>query len=311
MRAVFLTLLLMAATLLTPIATAVEGSLRLGDIRKTFRPVHSSGNYASILYDGWQIAFLSHNKDELGAIFITEKKDARRHEFDLSETATRVATLLNMSTPQIMEIESSNTEGAILIEGDVMDALGTESDNLLSGSPLEGMAFLLQDGYFYIHDLLPNGYLHWKTVKRSGVELLMPMAPTRLSAVEITGRQEMNDYASEVLARKLGFGSSSTPAQEAINRQMGWQNTSYYNARGKVAMAHANNRTTFGKVQYAGHMLANRYGGQLNYPDQDTAWPEETQDEPAQEDKPTKEKETPPLTPEAAREAYTNYLKAL
>jgi hypothetical protein len=58
-------------------------------------------------------------------------------------------------------------------------------------------------------------------------------------------------------------------------------------------------------------MLANRYGGQLNYPDQDTAWPEETQDEPAQEDEPAKKKETPPLTPEAAREAYTNYLKAL
>lgn len=310
MRSFFPTILLLAAALLSPIASAGDEPWCLGDIKKAFKPVHSTGNYACILFDNWKIAFLSHNKDELGAIFITEATD--QHEFDLKETATRVATLLKMASPQIMELEGhGKKQGAILIEGDVMETLGSESDNLLSGSPLEGMAFLLQEGYFYIHNLLPNGYLHWKTVKRSGVELLMPMAPVRLSAVEITGRQSMNDYASEVLARKLGFGSSSTQAQTAINQQMGWQNTTYFNAKSKVAMAHANNRTAFGKVQYAGQMLTNRYGGQLNYPEQATEWPEETREEeiPAEDTPPKKEIKL--LTPEAAREAYINYLKGI
>lgn len=283
-----------------------EDTMGLDAIKKAFRHTNAVGNQVCILHDGWQIAFLSHNKDEVGAVFITEAKDADEHENDLSDTATRVASLISMGSPQIMELEDSDTEAAILIDSDVMDALGEEVENVLDGSPLAGMAYLLADGYFYIHDLRPNGYLHWKTVKKSGVELLMPMAPAKLSAVEITGSQQMNDFAAEVLARKLGFGSNTVhgSGRDNLSMQMRWNEIPYMNSKSNVLLGVLNRRAVIGKRQYVAHMLANRYGGTLVYPSRPSDWPEEEQEEEVAE-------EQKPLTPAEAREAYIKYLQGI
>ena len=243
--------------LLCPAVKAQEAAT-LGELKEQFANTNAVANLVCVVTDNWQIAFLSHNKEKVGAVFISETEKNAENGYDLNETASRVAELVGMSSPVIQEMENQETSTAIMIDTDIMEALADEAEHVFWGSPLEGMAYLLQDGYFYIDNIRPNGWLHWKTVKKSNVELLMPMAPTKLSAVEITGRQQMTEFAAEVLARKLGLGSNTAdePTRNAVRRQINCSEVPYMNTKRNIIGAYQDKRFAIGKRNSVAHMFA-------------------------------------------------------
>lgn len=306
--------LCLLAALAAPAAQARGDSWTLSKLTEEFSSVNDVGRHVCLVHDGWQLAFFSDDRIDIGAIFISELPKHKRHQHSLEQTARRAARLIGMSEPQILELEESKRATAIVIDRRIISRLAERADHALDGSPLAGMAFLLEQEYFYIHNLRPNGYLHWKTVKKSGVELLMPMAPDELSAIEVVGRQFMDDYACGVLARKLGLGGNTTPRSRriALCQEMGVFNIPYMNTSSGILVAHKERRVIIGRKNAVEHMFHNRYGSTLLYPSQACDWPK-----PKEEPRPAvitpepEKKEAPPLTPAEARKAYEEYLRTL
>lgn len=299
-----------ALALLCPAPAAAGDAWNLEQVQREFVNTNAVAGYVCLAHDGWNLALFSHNKNDIGAIFITGRDNS--HQYNLRETARRFAALVGLQEPLYLEPEEAGQECAIVLDRGAMETLAHDTEQALGASPLAGMAYLLQEGYFYIVDFTPAGYLHWKTVKKSNVELLMPMAPARLQAIEVTGRQRMNEYASEVLARKLGFGSNTamTGDREALCLQQQLDEVPYMNTRAGVVTARRGRKVVFGKWNAALHMLSNRYGGSLVYPSQTCDWP--VKEEPEEEPQPVEEVvEIVPLTPQEARDAYARYLRGL
>lgn len=294
------------ALLLFPAAEAL-GAMPLEQIAEQFSNANTGASHVCVTTDNWQIAFISHNKEQVGAVIIIETEPDAEHEYNLTETASRIAELISLASPVMQQMENSEQASAIMIDTDIMEALADEASHVFSGSPLEGMAYLLQDGYFYIDNIRPNGWLHWKTVKKSQVELLMPMAPAKLTALEMIGRQRMDDYASEVLARKLGLGSNTASEQtrKTVSIQMDCSHVPYMNTKRNFVGAYLNKRYAIGKRNSVSHLLGNRYGSVILFPSLHSKWPGE--EEPVVEEV----KEVKPLTPREARDAYIDYLRSL
>ena len=315
MRILLHTLLLASGLLLTPVETAAAAPLTLESAKTSFQHTKETGNSVSVLVDGWQIAFLSPDGEKIGAVIIMEQEDAEEHNYDLSDTISRLAELADMGTPESINFEEDDFESALLVDQDVLGELAEEADDTFSGSPLQALAYLLANEYFCIHGIRRNGYIHWKTIKKSGVELLMPMGEKKLAAVEVSGRQQMNDFAAEVLADKLGVGKNTVPAssREALCPQLRCVAVPYMNAKSGILMARTDRRAVIGKRQAVAQMLASRNEGALTYPDEASEWPEEEEEEEEEEDIPETEQEDEekPLTPETAREAYIEYIQNL
>lgn len=302
-------LMLAAACIICPASAEAAVAWNLADVPKSFPNTSTAENHVCLVYDGWQIAFLSHNKEQIGAVFITEKSEDRPHQYPLDETIQRLVELTGLRSPEKLQLD----QAAIIIDSELIQSLGDEAEHVFCGSPLEGMAYLLREEYFYINSIRPNGYLHWKTVKKSGVELLMPMAPSKLSALEVTGRQEMNEFASEVLARKLGLGSNTaSPSQRAGARsQINCSEVTYMNSKRNIVGARQKKRFIIGKRNAVSYMLAHHNTGALLYPLKACDWPEKPQEPVAEEPPEPPRKPALPLTPAEAREAYKKYLQGL
>ena len=276
-----------------------------------FTHSQANGNNVCLVYDGWNIALLSHNKNDIGAIFFTDKTGY--HQFRLINTARKLAKLLGMESPVFQELDEADEECGIILNNNLIENLASETERTLGSSPLAGMAYLLQDGYFYIAGIKPDGQLHWKTVKKSNVELLMPMGGNRLQAIEVTGRQRMNEFASEVLARKLGFGSNTAMEgdREAFSQQQKLDEVPYMNTKNGVITAKRGKKVAFGKTNAVLFLLTNRGINALTYPDQACAWPEKKVEPPKAPEPVVEKKEITPLTPQEARKAYADYLRSL
>lgn len=301
-----------AGLLLAPVVWA-EDEWTLESAKNTFSHHKTEDNSVSILCDGWQISFLAHDGQEIGAVIIMAQDGVDGHEYNLEETLSRVAELVGMDSPEAMEFEVDR-EMALLLDQTVMNSLAEETEDVFDASPLAAVAYLLKDGYFELHSMRDNGYLHWKTVKKSGVDLLMPMTEKKLQAIEVIGRQEMNEFASEVLAEKLGLGKNTVQAasRQALCSELRCRVVPYMNAKSNELLARTDRRTVIGKRKVVGQMLASRHYAEISYPEQVSTWPADNEEEPAaqvqKEEPPAEEK---PLDPPAAREAYIKYLQTL
>lgn len=306
--------LTLAALCLFSPAWAEDTPWGLMDARQKFTSTHAIDNHVCLIHDGWQIAFLSHNRKDIGAIFITEKEPGASHDLSIDELTQKLVDLIHMASPEKISLNSQQSPSAILFDSDIIESLGSEAGNIFHGSPLEGMSYLLREEYFYIHGLLPNGYLHWKTVKKSGVELLMPMAPAKLAAVEIIGRQRMDAFAAEVLARKLGLGSNTASAarRESVCEQLDANSVTYMNIKSNIVGAQHKRRYFMGHRHEVERMLSHDYDTTLHYPEQACDWPAP---KPTPQPSPTPQEAKPkpvrPLTPEEARKAYIEHIRSL
>jgi hypothetical protein len=301
------------AFLLAPLGQAVELQT-LEDVRAEFSHAVLYDYSVSVLHDGWQISFLSPNGSRIGAILIRERKGSGEHERNLSELISQLATLTSMRTPESMEFEGEPAS-ALLVDQYVISSLADTLDNVFEKGSLAAMVYLLNNEFFVIDGVGENGYLHWKTAKKSGVELRMPMGESRLSAIEVAGKQQMNEYAAAVLADKLGLGKSTVPerTRTSIARQMSVREVPYMNAREGVLLARSKNRAVIGKRQTVSQIHSGNEYGALAYPDESSEWPMDKEPEPVlqKDEKPEPVKEEVPLTPAAAREAYINHIRSL
>ena len=300
------------AFLLAPLGQA-EMLSTLEDVETKFSHAVTYDCSVSVLHDGWQISFLSPNGSKIGAVLIRESKGSGNHERNLSELISQLATLTRMRTPESMEFEGEPAS-ALLVDQYVISSLADTMDNVFEGGSLAAMVYLLNNEFFVIDGVGENGYLHWKTAKKSGVELRMPMGESRLSAIEVTGKQQMNEYAAAVLADKLGLGKSTVPerTRTSVARQISVRDVPYMNARDGVLLARTKTRSIIGKRQTVSQIYSGKEYGVLTYPDSSSEWPKEKEPEPVlqkEEEKPEPEKV--PLTPAAAREAYINHLRSL
>jgi hypothetical protein len=301
------------AFLLAPLGQAVELQT-LEDVRAEFSHAVLYDYSVSVLHDGWQISFLSPNGSRIGAILIRERKGSGEHERNLGELISQLAALTGMRTPESMEFEGEPAS-ALLVDQYVISSLADTLDNVFEKGSLAAMVYLLNNEFFVIDGVGENGYLHWKTAKKSGVELRMPMGESRLSAIEVAGKQQMNEYAAAVLADKLGLGKSTVPerTRTSIARQMSVREVPYMNAREGVLLARSKNRAVIGKRQTVSQIHSGNEYGALAYPDESSEWPKDKEPEPVlqKEEKPEPVKEEVPLTPAAAREAYINHIRSL
>lgn len=308
------TLLAAGGLLLVPMAAGAE-PLTLESARTVFSNPRAGDNCVCILHDGWNIAFLSHDGKVIGAVIIAEHQENAAHKYSLDDTVSRVAGLVGMETPESMDFnDGEGPASALLVDQAVLASLAEETEHVFDGSPLAAMAYLLKEEYFCINAIRPNGFIHWKTIKKSGVELLMPMVDDKLAAIEVTGRQQMNEFASEVLADKLGLGRNNVPpsTRQALCQQLRCTQVTYMNSKSHVLLARTDRRAVIGKRQAAAKLLAHRNEGALPLTDQISAWPEEKKKEPpAPPPPPPKVVEEKPLTPEEAREAYIKTIQAL
>lgn len=320
MRFFFQSLLLFCCFLVP--STVVAGETTLETLQESFSHSKSNHNSVCILHDGWRIAFLSHNGKQVGAAIIMEEKGADEHEHDLNDTVSRVAELVGMSTPESMNFEEEDQPSALLVDQDVLGELAEDVKHVFDGSPLAAIAYLIGDEYFCIHSIQPNGFIHWKTIKKSGVELMMPVASGKLTAIEVTGRQQMNEYAAEVLADKLGLGKNNVPGntRASLCSQFRCSVVPYMNTKDSVVMARTDRRIVIGKRQAVPQFMANRNEGALSFPSKASDWPEEEEEEEEKEDEEedkedsettSQEQQNPSLTPEKAREAYIQLIRSI
>ena len=297
----------------TAAADEVDAPWSLDRVQREFTHSEAAAHHVCLVYDGWYVALISHNKSDIGAIFFTDKSGYHQHR--LVNTAKKFVRLLGMRSPLFQELEEAEEECAIVLDGELMEALADDTEHALGSSPLASMAYLLQDGYFYIADLSSGGCLHWKTVKKSNVEILTPMAGNRLQAIEIAGRQRMNEFASEVLARKLGFGSNTASRgdRSSLCDEHRLDDVPYMNTKAGIITAKRGKKVAFGKTNAVLHLLSGRNSGSFSYPNLASAWPEKKAEEVKQpEPEPEKKEEKiTPLTPQEARKAYAEYLRSL
>ena len=83
-------------------ASAAEEPWTLENVRTAFANTTTVGNTVCLVHDGWQIAFLSHNKRDIGAILITQQNS--RHEHNLHATIQRLVDLTSLNAPAKMEM---------------------------------------------------------------------------------------------------------------------------------------------------------------------------------------------------------------
>lgn len=311
-------LVLAAGLMLAPVAQAEE-AVTLESLKTSFVHSKAEGGTVSVLHDGWNIAFLSHDGQTIGAVIIMAGKGVTEHQKTLNDLVESLAGLVDMGNPQVMEFDGRR-EMALLLDTDVTSRLLIETADAFAGSPLAAMAYLLDQGYFEIHSMRDDGSLHWKTVKKSGVDLLMPMSGRELQFIEIIGRQQMHEYAAGVLADKLGLpaNSESWSARDRLASKIGCHYVTYMNKYAEVLLAvTSDDRAAIGKRKAISDMVRGRNYAGISYPDQASDWPVEQAVEPpqteptGQTDEPPAEEVKKPMTPEEARKAYLDYVNSL
>lgn len=304
---------LVAGLLLAPLGQAGE-ALTLDAVKSRFSHAEIHENSASVLYDGWKICFLSHDGRKIGAALVAESEGTEEHSEDISKIVSRIATLAGMQTPESMEFEGKRPS-ALLVDQAVLGNLASEVDHVFSGSPLAAMAYLLDKEFFVIHDICKDGSLHWKTARKSGVELRMPMGEEKLSAIEVNGKQQMNEFAAGVLANKLGLGMNNVPEnqRESLSRQLSCKEVPYMNAKSNILLARASQHTVIGRRAVVAQMLKNRRYGAISFPEEPSSWPVDKKEVLIDQPPPPAKQSSQPavLSPEAAREAYIKEILAL
>ncbi len=288
----------------------------------SFDEVTTYDNGTCVLHDGWLITFLSHDGRRIGAVTIVEQKEKSHHDISLDTMLQRVTVAVGMRVPRSLFF-LNDRKSALLMDRAILDSLSGKVEHVFEGSALEAMVYLQDRGYFEIQGIRENGSLTWKTVRKTGVGLRMPLSEGRLSAIEVTGKQEMDEHAASVLANKLGLGKNTalTLARSAAARQLSCKEVTYMNGRAGILVGRTAQRAAIGTRDGVEHMLRDRNYAAVPAPHSSSAWPEKQVEPPPssaadKKQEPSAPREnkvetTPPLDPRAAREAYVDFIKTL
>ena len=296
-----------------------DAAWSIQDIRNRFEHVTVYDGAASVLHDGWVITFLSHDGRRIGAVTLVEHKGARKHENSMDAMIQRISRTLRMTAPE-SQIFLNDQRSALLMDQHVLNDLVGRTNHVFESSALAAMVYLQEEDFFEIQGIRENGTMSWRTVKKSGVGLRMPLAETRLSAIEVTSRQQMDEHSAAVLASKFGLPKHSAGYMDRMStaRRLSLRDVPYMNARQDLLLACGGTRSAFGTRDGVAQMLRNRDYATVPVPKAPSPWPEDKKPEPLRPssqpagnspEKPAQN--TRLISPKAAREGYLYFIKNL
>ena len=283
-------------------AGPAESAWNIQDIKDRFEHVTMYDGAVSVLHDGWVITFLSHDGGRIGAAALVEHKGARKHENSMDAMIQRISRTLRMTAPESLFFLNER-KSALLMDRHVVNNLVGLKNNVFESSGLAAMVNLHEGDSFRIQGINENG--------------------TRLSAMEVTGNQQLDEYSGVVLAGKLGLPRSSASREDclAAARWLSCQYVLYMNSRHNMLLARNGSRCVIGTREGVTQMLRSRDYATVPVPKTPSAWPAEEKPEPVHSssqpvgNSPEKPEEPAPepqqISPKAAREAYLYFIQKL
>jgi hypothetical protein len=299
-----------------------ESAWNIQDIKDRFEHVTMYDGAVSVLHDGWVITFLSHDGGRIGAAALVEHKGARKHENSMDAMLQRISRTLRMTAPESLFFLNER-KSALLMDRHVVNNLVGLKNNVFESSGLAAMVNLHEGDSFRIQGINENGTVSWRTIKRGSIGLRMPLAETRLSAMEVTGNQQLDEYSGVVLAGKLGLPRSSASREDclAAARWLSCQYVLYMNSRHNMLLARNGSRCVIGTREGVTQMLRSRDYATVPVPKTPSAWPAEEKPESVHSssqpvgnspEKPKEPAQEPQqISPKAAREAYLYFIQKL
>lgn len=286
------------------------------DVLSTFEGTRKQGDAICLsLEGGWKAVVLIHKGEEVGAFVLAGEEEA---EGSVSDMATRLADILEVEDPVMQEMEGNEQPVAIVLNEGLISELQEEAKKAIGVSPLQAMAYLLAEEYFYIEKYnAKSATLLWKTTKKSGVDIVTPLLGGRVDAVGVTGSFEMTPFAAAVLADKLGCGKDNADngTLQALARQMACEQVLCYNPRNRILTARRAGKVALGNQKGVQNLVVRARRVRPAFPEMELSWPDEDFDEEEETGEPAQkegyQKPTRALAPEDARRDYLRYLREL
>ena len=103
-------------------------------------------------------------------------------------------------------VEDETPTCLVVLRADVAEGY---KKRLPENDPLHAMGFLLRQAYYRPTELQADGHVLWATGKRRSLDILVPAVGTaEMHAVEVKAGMKIDNFAANVLARKLGYPRS-------------------------------------------------------------------------------------------------------
>lgn len=144
-------------------------------------------------------------------------------------------------------VEDETPTCLVVLRADVAEGY---KKRLPENDPLHAMGFLLRQAYYRPTELQADGRVLWATGKRRSLDILVPAVGTaEMHAVEVKAGMKIDNFAANVLARKLGYPadttSDATKAEQAA--KLHCDGVFYFLSAKEIALAVKGNRAFIGE----------------------------------------------------------------
>lgn len=144
-------------------------------------------------------------------------------------------------------VEDETPTCLVVLRADIAEGY---KKRLPENDPLHAMGFLLRQAYYRPAELQADGRVLWATGKRRSLDVLVPAVGSReIHAVEVKAGMKIDNFAANVLARKLGYPNDTTAdgtkAEQAAKLRC--DGVFYYLAAKEIAVAVKGNRAFIGE----------------------------------------------------------------
>lgn len=281
-----------------------------------FATCKTYGGLSCFNYMGWQVAALADVQGTPALLLLTTGDKVSVHP--VKTAAHTLTSRLGMRNAEDIPLSGG---GLAVINPRLRDQ--EESDSALGGTPAQAVLYLLHRGYYHIDSLTSDGRLVLKSGKKKSIDLKLPLTTPTAEVAELMVGVNMDTFAANVLAEKLGYpaDSSSPQDKEKIKGETKAKDVFYYHRSKKkdasgvkrvyALISRRGNVYAFGTKE---GLAATAEAPALQYPEH-TATPDKPQttapapQQPADADKAGDSPKV--LTPKDALKEYIRKLKEL
>lgn len=299
-----------AAVCLCGSLPAAAGALDMEAAAAAQPAAAKAGSALAVQIKGWNVLMVPDAEGKVGGLLLKQAQG-------VPMPSTSIAMVRDLGSDMGLESPQhvSYSGGVAFLAAD-----GTaDARHLLGGTPLQGLMFLLDRGYYHINGMNDAGEVGLVSGKKRSIDLRLPMTAAKVDAVELTvSGVNMDTFAANVLADKLGYGAdNSTPEEKiALKTELKAKEVYYLQRRRKLALVCIGKRYFFGEKKAISELAAAAPAPALTYPD---AAALRLSTEPAAASHPPAKPDTPapstaparPLTPAEAVQAYIKHLNEL
>lgn len=287
---------LLGCVILVSAACASAEPWTQAKLLESYKSLHAAGGAVTCAVEQARVVLLFDREGKVAALIAeADNKGVRRlaRQIELGET------------------QEAGADGCIVLLRETES--GEPRKRLAENTPLQALAYLIEQNYYHPEELTPDGRVLWATGKRRSVDVLIPTLGTEpMRALELKTDMELTDFAANVVARKLGYpqdnSAEATKAAMAGNLRAG--KVLYYSKAHEAAVAAVGKRYFFIEGGRAALREAAHENKPLAFP---TIFPSAEKPAAEQGSEPPAEKqpETKELTPKEALKAYIDRLRKL